>query len=164
MIAGDQWQRPCTAMQSLHAAYNFRGLAPPLCDLLPWQQVKFSVSREHSDWILDFFVHTDLFLTTSQQMCLPILPDLYGWRKSILVNCLCICMDDCSGCRADANEAAIILLPSNITVFTLDFSGSGLSDGNYVSLGWNEVPFQPLTCNMPGQWHSQNFAVRCIFS
>ncbi|KAL8248122.1 hypothetical protein R6Q59_004990 [Mikania micrantha] len=43
-----------------------------------------------------------------------------------------------SGCRADANEAAVVLLPSNITVFTLDFSGSGLSDGNYVSLGWHE--------------------------
>ncbi|KAL5056660.1 hypothetical protein RYX36_037342, partial [Vicia faba] len=43
-----------------------------------------------------------------------------------------------SGCRADANEAAVILLPSNITVFTLDFSGSGLSDGDYVSLGWHE--------------------------
>ncbi|THG19680.1 hypothetical protein TEA_013945 [Camellia sinensis var. sinensis] len=28
-----------------------------------------------------------------------------------------------SGCRADASEAAIILLPSHITVFTLDFSG-----------------------------------------
>ncbi|KAI9109153.1 hypothetical protein K1719_019776 [Acacia pycnantha] len=33
-----------------------------------------------------------------------------------------------SGCRADANEAAVILLPSNITVFTLDFSGSSLSE------------------------------------
>ncbi|VFQ60705.1 unnamed protein product [Cuscuta campestris] len=43
-----------------------------------------------------------------------------------------------SGCRADANEAAVILLSSNITVFTLDFSGSGLSDGDYVSLGWHE--------------------------
>lgn len=43
-----------------------------------------------------------------------------------------------SGCRADANEAAVILLPSNITLFTLDFSGSGLSDGDYVSLGWHE--------------------------
>ncbi|KAG5063073.1 hypothetical protein JHK85_004256 [Glycine max] len=41
-------------------------------------------------------------------------------------------------CRADANEAAVILLPSNITVFTLDFSGSGLFDGDYVSLGWHE--------------------------
>ncbi|KAL6838270.1 hypothetical protein ACP4OV_031942 [Aristida adscensionis] len=43
-----------------------------------------------------------------------------------------------SGCRADASEAAIILLPSNITVFTLDFSGSGLSEGQHVTLGWNE--------------------------
>ncbi|KAI5084205.1 hypothetical protein GOP47_0000374 [Adiantum capillus-veneris] len=43
-----------------------------------------------------------------------------------------------SGCRADGNEAALVLLPSNIMVFTLDFSGSGLSDGDYVSLGWNE--------------------------
>jgi hypothetical protein len=44
-----------------------------------------------------------------------------------------------SGCRADASEAAIILLPSNITVFTLDFSGSGLSEGEHVTLGSNEV-------------------------
>ncbi|KAI3781381.1 hypothetical protein L2E82_11394 [Cichorium intybus] len=43
-----------------------------------------------------------------------------------------------SGSRADASEAAIILLPSNITVFTLDFSGSGLSGGDHVSLGWYE--------------------------
>ncbi|XP_076898813.1 uncharacterized protein LOC143552484 isoform X2 [Bidens hawaiensis] len=43
-----------------------------------------------------------------------------------------------SGSRADASEAAIILLPSNITVFTLDFSGSGLSGGEHVSLGWYE--------------------------
>ncbi|KAJ8426405.1 hypothetical protein Cgig2_007653 [Carnegiea gigantea] len=43
-----------------------------------------------------------------------------------------------SGCRADAGEAAIILLPLNITVFTLDFSGSGLSGGEHVTLGWNE--------------------------
>ncbi|XP_042037533.1 uncharacterized protein LOC121783503 [Salvia splendens] len=43
-----------------------------------------------------------------------------------------------SGCRTDACEAAVILLPSNITVFTLDFSGSGLSGGEHVTLGWNE--------------------------
>ncbi|XP_022138579.1 uncharacterized protein LOC111009703 isoform X2 [Momordica charantia] len=43
-----------------------------------------------------------------------------------------------SGCRADASEAAIILLPSNITVFALDFSGSGISGGEHVTLGWNE--------------------------
>ncbi|CAN8275210.1 unnamed protein product [Cochlearia groenlandica] len=43
-----------------------------------------------------------------------------------------------SGCRADASEAAIVLLPSNITIFTFDFSGSGISGGEYVTLGWNE--------------------------
>uniref|UniRef100_A0A2P2LA34 Catalytic n=1 Tax=Rhizophora mucronata TaxID=61149 RepID=A0A2P2LA34_RHIMU len=43
-----------------------------------------------------------------------------------------------SGCRADASEAAIMLLPSNITVFTLDFSGSGVSGGDHVTLGCNE--------------------------
>ncbi|CAH8320365.1 unnamed protein product [Eruca vesicaria subsp. sativa] len=43
-----------------------------------------------------------------------------------------------SGCRADGSEAAVVLLPSNITVFTLDFSGSGLSGGEHVTLGWNE--------------------------
>ncbi|ERN12395.1 uncharacterized protein LOC18440613 isoform X1 [Amborella trichopoda] len=43
-----------------------------------------------------------------------------------------------SGCRADASEAAIILLPSYITVFALDFAGSGLSEGEHVTLGWNE--------------------------
>lgn len=43
-----------------------------------------------------------------------------------------------SGCRTDASEAAVILLPSNITVFTLDFSGSGISGGEHVTLGWNE--------------------------
>lgn len=50
-----------------------------------------------------------------------------------------------SGCRADASEAAIILLPSNITVFTLDFSGSGLSGGEHVTLGWNEVSTEKLS-------------------
>ncbi|XAR54613.1 hypothetical protein NMG60_11029831 [Bertholletia excelsa] len=43
-----------------------------------------------------------------------------------------------SGCRMDGIEAAVILLPSNITVFTFDFSGSGLSGGEHVTLGWNE--------------------------
>ena len=50
-----------------------------------------------------------------------------------------------SGCRADASEAAIILLPSNITVFTLDFSGSGISGGEHVTLGWNEVSAFSIT-------------------
>ncbi|PNY09910.1 alpha/beta fold hydrolase, partial [Trifolium pratense] len=57
--------------------------------------------------------------------------------EDISLPCVIYCHGN-SGCRADANEAAVILLPSNITVFTLDFSGSGLSDGEHVSLGWHE--------------------------
>ncbi|KAI8561444.1 hypothetical protein RHMOL_Rhmol04G0340100 [Rhododendron molle] len=53
-----------------------------------------------------------------------------------------------SGCRTDASEAAIILLPSNITVFTLDFSGSGLSGGEHVTLGWNELTILLAICSL----------------
>ncbi|PON78243.1 Alpha/beta hydrolase fold [Trema orientale] len=76
-----------------------------------------------------------------------------------------------SGCRADANEAAVILLPSNITVFTLDFSGSGLSDGDYVSLGWHErddlkVVVSYLRSNKQisrvGLWGRSMGAVTCL--
>ena len=30
------------------------------------------------------------------------------------------------------------LCPENMTVFSLDFAGSGQSDGEYISLGWYE--------------------------
>ncbi|KAH7684246.1 Acylglycerol lipase protein [Dioscorea alata] len=60
-----------------------------------------------------------------------------GIPENTALPCVIYCHGN-SGCRADANEAAVILLPTNITVFTLDFSGSGLSGGDYVSLGWHE--------------------------
>lgn len=60
-----------------------------------------------------------------------------GLSEDAPLPCVIYCHGN-SGCRADGNEAAIMLLPSNITLFTLDFSGSGLSDGDYVSLGWHE--------------------------
>ncbi|KAE9455319.1 hypothetical protein C3L33_12781, partial [Rhododendron williamsianum] len=58
------------------------------------------------------------------------------------------CLHFTSGCRTDASEAAIILLPSNITVFTLDFSGSGLSGGEHVTLGWNELTVLIAICSL----------------
>eukprot|EP01103_Thecamoeba_quadrilineata_P018731 TRINITY_DN7314_c0_g1_i1.p1 TRINITY_DN7314_c0_g1~~TRINITY_DN7314_c0_g1_i1.p1 ORF type:complete len:576 (-),score=105.31 TRINITY_DN7314_c0_g1_i1:155-1882(-) len=42
------------------------------------------------------------------------------------------------GCRLDAHDCLQILLPYNISLFTLDLSGSGLSDGDYLSLGYYE--------------------------
>jgi pimeloyl-ACP methyl ester carboxylesterase len=43
-----------------------------------------------------------------------------------------------SGCRLDAQDAVRILLPMNIMVFAFDFSGCGLSTGEWVSLGFYE--------------------------
>ena len=43
-----------------------------------------------------------------------------------------------SGCRVDAYDAVRVLLPLNITVFCLDLSGSGLSEGQYITLGVRE--------------------------
>ncbi|KAK8461501.1 hypothetical protein SEVIR_1G047800v4 [Setaria viridis] len=71
-----------------------------------------------------------MFLLLSQRILLS-----HVWSTATEIG---FALTQCSGCRADANEAAVILLSSNITVFTLDFSGSGLSGGDYVSLGWHE--------------------------
>ena len=38
-----------------------------------------------------------------------------------------------------AKPQVYILLPLGVSVFTLDFAGSGLSEGQYVTLGANEV-------------------------
>jgi pimeloyl-ACP methyl ester carboxylesterase len=42
------------------------------------------------------------------------------------------------GSRLDALDCLSILLPYNITLVSFDFTGSGLSDGEYVSLGYFE--------------------------
>ena len=43
-----------------------------------------------------------------------------------------------SSSRVEALEAAPFLLPSNMTLFCFDFAGCGLSEGEYISLGWWE--------------------------
>lgn len=43
-----------------------------------------------------------------------------------------------AGCRLDAHEALLLLLPMGFSVVTFDFSGSGMSEGEYVSLGYYE--------------------------
>lgn len=42
------------------------------------------------------------------------------------------------GSRCDALDIAKSLLPIGVSIFAFDFSGSGLSDGEYVSLGYYE--------------------------
>lgn len=43
-----------------------------------------------------------------------------------------------AGSRLESLSLLRSLLPANITVFTFDFSGCGISEGDYISLGWNE--------------------------
>ncbi len=43
-----------------------------------------------------------------------------------------------SSSRVEAVPYARLLLPSNITLFCFDFSGSGRSEGDFISLGWWE--------------------------
>lgn len=58
-------------------------------------------------------------------------------RKAIRLPCVIYCHGNC-GSRCDALDAVQMLLPYNITVLAFDFSGSGLSEGDYVSLGFYE--------------------------
>ncbi|MCQ2815999.1 MAG: alpha/beta hydrolase [archaeon] len=43
-----------------------------------------------------------------------------------------------SSCRLEGLKSCQELLKSNINIFTFDFSGCGLSEGDYITLGWNE--------------------------
>ncbi|KAH9261797.1 hypothetical protein BASA81_000453 [Batrachochytrium salamandrivorans] len=63
------------------------------------------------------------------------------WREksfSTLVPC-CIYLHGNSSCRAEAVEVVKPLLQSGLSVFAFDFSGSGHSEGEYVSLGYYET-------------------------
>ncbi|XP_022724361.1 uncharacterized protein LOC111281055 isoform X2 [Durio zibethinus] len=109
-------------------------IRPPRADYNPdqylWEREFTLAGRQYK--------RQDLELTNARGhmlRCSHYMPSPYPEETSL--PCVIYCHGN-SGCRADANEAAVILLPSNITVFTLDFSGSGLSDGDYVSLGWHE--------------------------
>jgi len=60
--------------------------------------------------------------------------------RSVPQDLPCVVYCHCnSGSRCDANEVVGLLIPSGIAVMALDFSGSGRSDGEYVSLGVREV-------------------------
>eukprot|EP00271_Cylindrocystis_brebissonii_P008118 TRINITY_DN22142_c0_g1_i1.p1 TRINITY_DN22142_c0_g1~~TRINITY_DN22142_c0_g1_i1.p1 ORF type:complete len:570 (-),score=127.02 TRINITY_DN22142_c0_g1_i1:274-1983(-) len=70
--------------------------------------------------------------------CSHYMPASLPERPDKKLPCVIYCHGN-SGCRVDANDAAVMLLPDNITLFTLDFAGSGASGGEYVSLGYYEM-------------------------
>jgi len=58
-------------------------------------------------------------------------------RVSERLPCVIYLHGNCSS-RLEAISTLPVLLPFNITVFCFDFAGSGLSDGEYLSLGYYE--------------------------
>lgn len=58
-------------------------------------------------------------------------------KKSTPCNVVIYCHGN-SGCRLDAIDIVPLLLPHGICVVAIDFIGSGLSSGDFVTLGWNE--------------------------
>jgi pimeloyl-ACP methyl ester carboxylesterase len=54
-----------------------------------------------------------------------------------MLPCVIYLHGNCSS-RLEALDVLEVLLPLHVTVFAFDFAGSGLSDGEYISLGWFE--------------------------
>ncbi|CDJ70048.1 hypothetical protein, conserved [Eimeria necatrix] len=85
------------------------------------------------------YKRTDLELVNRRNMrlqCSHFEPVLSSRSKKKLP-CVVYLHGNCSS-RIEAMSALPVLLPQNITVFAFDFSGSGKSDGPYISLGWWE--------------------------
>eukprot|EP00762_Andalucia_godoyi_P001753 ANDGO_07068.mRNA.1 Uncharacterized protein YqkD len=60
--------------------------------------------------------------------------------------CVIYCHGNC-GCRCDGIEAARVLLPSGLHLLVFDFTGSGVSEGEYVSLGYFEKEDLTTVCS-----------------
>lgn len=58
-------------------------------------------------------------------------------RSNVKLPCV-VYLHGNAGCRADALSVANVVLSLGISLFAFDFSGSGQSDGEYISLGWWE--------------------------
>jgi len=80
---------------------------------------------------------TDFELNNSRGLALQCshFEPVMDWGKPL--PCVIYCHGNGGG-RIDALESVAALLPCMISVVALDFSGSGLSDGEYVSLGYWE--------------------------
>ncbi|DBB11274.1 TPA: hypothetical protein ACH3X3_006710 [Trebouxia sp. C0006] len=86
------------------------------------------------------YLRKDVRLENSQKQhieCSHLVPKYPPETPDGKLPCVVYCHCN-SGSRRDSEEALHLLLPQNVTVFSLDFVGSGQSDGKYVTLGWRE--------------------------
>lgn len=85
------------------------------------------------------YQRTDLQLKNPRAQCLVCshFEPIPSERVAERLPCVVYLHGNCSS-RLEAVSTLPVLLPFNITVFCFDFSGSGLSDGEYLSLGYYE--------------------------
>lgn len=95
-------------------------------DLLGTQAFKISEKE---------YERQDLMLKNSRDQILQC--SFYYQKVSVPLPCV-VYLHTHSGSRLEALPILQTLLPSNINIFTFDFSGCGNSEGEYVSLGWFE--------------------------
>lgn len=109
-------------------------IRPPREEYLPSElgPVKFEINHH-------IFQRTDLQLTNPRGLTLEcsFFEPIDEERVAEQLPCVVYLHGNCSS-RIEAIPAIQVLLPTNISVFAFDFSGSGLSQGEFISLGFYE--------------------------
>ena len=85
------------------------------------------------------YQRTDLELTNDRRLKLQCshFEPVEAQRPCEQLPCVVYLHANCSS-RVEALSTLHVLLPSGITVFAFDFAGCGMSEGEYISLGWFE--------------------------
>lgn len=81
----------------------------------------------------DFQLNNKLGLALQCSHYLPVEDE----RPSEKMPCVIYLHGNCSS-RVEGTQAAKVLLPMGMTVFSFDFSGCGRSEGEWVTLGYKE--------------------------
>lgn len=107
-------------------------------DLVGGRQASFAFGESHNRIRKYYRQDIELYNIRQQRLVCSHYRHCVVTSKDGRLPCVIYCHTN-SGSRRDADEILFSLLPRGITVFAFDFAGSGLSDGEFVTLGSREV-------------------------
>jgi pimeloyl-ACP methyl ester carboxylesterase len=107
-------------------------------DLVGGRQASFAFGESHNRIRKYYRLDIELYNDRQQRLLCSHYRHCVVTSKDGRLPCVVYCHTN-SGSRRDAEEILFSLLPRGITVFAFDFAGSGLSDGDFVTLGAREV-------------------------